>query len=1091
MNQPSQCAEDSGAVLKLPVELPNVVKATANLLKAKSLYRVGTIAKEAALLETKESDIWKAQLQYLRLYRNAALSFAYALELINESEFNSEMHECNVEMVTSLHEVLTAQRSDCQLKTCCLCWKNSHLSDSHIFPKFILELLREEVGILVGNKLKGPRQVHYPMLCNECEQRFCNWGETHFKTLFLEKVRKQPSEKLEISHGHWLYYFFASLIWRVYFQFKYKAARFSEVLKNLPLFAMRKFLLTGDIQHLTTDCFLYLFVDKDVFDEVLCKTSHYKSLARKGGGCSFHPDESLFICYFLNFFLVFPIGTTQNAFLIQGSLKRLKFGKGIFVIEVDSQRNMPVFLERYLCKTVAVDYDNVLSSLTHKTYDRISRSLHGQDSGTSSSTTTFPKVIQCLPSNVSVTFNPNFKYGIELQGGFKVKYPPIDCKLAEEPNKRYALYLCEEGEGNLLALYRVYSPSSSSSCDHVYAFQFSVTSSGEVDHFSPCENIRSKQYFKILLNSNPVLLDFLKTITSVMILSEAPPLKVYFFPKGAEELCLLQPDGSLLLSPEFTVTGKPVKFKNMMVWLCEFENFGTVAILRTFCEIAYDEMATYDYLVALQFHSENGKVKSIEPLHPPREESVEDKDIIKHLLEFQSVCIASIELLQDPSFQNHRVVCSLQQGMCVDFFPMNRAVSTDNLVILNELGTVVDPIFEFHSWLCSYMATNTQGSCLVVLQKWKISNLHFIVAFTPKSSEKHFLHISSLCRLPGTRFTSIFMKIVRDYCSTDFDIITRNVILTVQAALKINSRIRSIFTTGCDPLMKGKTKFNGSSTAEETALPLDPVVCLPPGCSLIANKGEVETLQLPAEYSLLCNPLKTPLYTVWLCVYKDVQELIVVKTTSGIENVCSSVVVTLDFVAAQVQTTHSAGQFKFYSFLHLNSDEIAFVEEDFLAGETFQSNDPQFCVLMACVKVLLSGVYQSHNLQTYLPLEFQVDVAPDGELQLMHPHPFIAGPLCQETPVVTVTCWLCGECIGMVKIENKSTQCQYMTALTFEYSGTAVSKLELVELPSGLQFLVQNQLYLEQNSSCWITMVTSMFNTLCNQYTMGEVPYKR
>ena len=192
-----------------------------------------------------------------------------------------------------------------------------------------------------------------------------------------------------------------------------------------------------------------------------------------------------------------------------------------------------------------------------------------------------------------------------------------------------------------------------------------------------------------------------------------------------------------------------------------------------------------------------------------------------------------------------------------------------------------------------------------------------------------------------------------------------------------------------------------------------------------------------------------------------------------------------------MQTTHSAGQFKFYSFLHLNSDEIAFVEEDFLAGETFQSNDPQFCVLMACVKVLLSGVYQSHNLQTYLPLEFQVDIAPDGELQLMHPHSFIAGPLCQETPVVTVTCWLCGECIGMVKIENKSTQCQYMTALTFEYSGTAVSKLELVELPSGLQFLVQNQLYLEQNSSCWITMVTSMFNTLCNQYTMGEVPYKR
>lgn len=316
MNQPTHCTEDSSAILKIPAVLPNDMKAIANLLKARSLYKAGNIAKEAAMLETNEAVTWKLQLEYLRMYKAAAVSYAFTLELMNESEFNSEMHECNVEMVICLNEVLAAQRSDCQLKTCCLCWRNSSLRNSHIFPKFILDILGDDGNILVGNQLKGPKQVHWPMLCHECEQRFCNWGETHFKKLFLEKVCNKPGEMLEISHSNWLYYFFASLIWRVYFHFKYKV-NFSEVLSYLPFFAMRKFLLTGDIQHLTTDCFLYLFIDKDVFDEVRCKTSTYKSFARRGGGYMFRLDESLYICYFLNFYLVFPIGTIQNAFLLQ------------------------------------------------------------------------------------------------------------------------------------------------------------------------------------------------------------------------------------------------------------------------------------------------------------------------------------------------------------------------------------------------------------------------------------------------------------------------------------------------------------------------------------------------------------------------------------------------------------------------------------------------------------------------------------------------------------------------------------------------------------------------------------------------------
>ena len=117
-----------------------------------------------------------------------------------------------------------------------------------------------------------------------------------------------------------------------------------------------------------------------------------------------------------------------------------------------------------------------------------------------------------------------------------------------------------------------------------------------------------------------------------MILSEDPPMDVHFFPEDIGELCQLQQDGSLLFPHVFTV-GKQVKFKNMIFWLNELENFGTIAILRLFCEVAYDEKPPYDYLLALRTRLENGKVKCVEPLCPPQELSEVHNEIIKHLEE--------------------------------------------------------------------------------------------------------------------------------------------------------------------------------------------------------------------------------------------------------------------------------------------------------------------------------------------------------------------------------------------------------------------------------------------------------------------------
>ena len=1082
-DQYTQALEEASAVLKVPTDLIDCIKITAHVLKAKSSYRIGKAAQEASRLVTEEVDKWKAQLEYLQYYRTSASNFAHALELMNESEFSSVMHDCNVEMAICLQEVLAAQRSECQPKTCCLCWRNAPLRGSHVIPRFILAKFSDEVGIIAGDQLKGPKQIRYRMLCSDCEQRFCTWGEKPFCDLYFEKVLQNSSKKLEILYGHWMYYFFTSLMWRICFVFKYKATNFPAILSNTPIFAMRRFLLTGKIQYLTTDCLIYLFIDKHVFDEKYCIMSSYKTFARRGIGCCFQTEECLFICNFFNFYVVFPVGTVKNAFLMQGSLKRLRFGEGVFLIEEDQQRSMPVFLERFLCDEAADEYDKVLSSLPHRTYNKISQSVGG---GSDSKNTFTPKIIKCLPSNISVTFNSMFKYGIEIQSDRRivVKYPPIDCELAEESHKRYAIYLCEENEGNHLALYRVYSQNS----DHIYAFQFSVTNTGEVEQFKPCENVKNSQYVEMLQNSNAALEDFLESIISAMLLSEAPPLEVHFFPDSAQGLCQLSPDGNLLLPSAFSNIGRPADFKDVTIWLCKFEDFESIAIVRLFCEIAYDEIAPYDSLVALRFQSEQGKVVSIEPMCPTVNE---DKEIDKLLHELNTVCIETIELLQDLRFQNHCVVNCLPIQMHLEFFPIENATSMEGIMVLNELGTKSDVAFKFHSWLCSYTVKTTSDCCLIILQKWKISTLYFLVAFRIERAENGPLQISRLSTLSGAQYVSIFTKMVKDYCFNDFNIVNRNLILCVESILKVNSRANTILTTGCDPLTKSEiNSFNepnisvndDSSCLVEEAVTLDPLVCLPPGCNLDTNGG-TETLHLSDDYSLVCDALTTPLYTVWLCVYKDVHELIVVKTKSGIEYVCSCVVVTLDFVTAQTQTTHSMRQFKLYPYSNLNQDEISFVEDDFLASDAFQSDDCQFSVLMACIQILLSQMYQLYNLQVYLPSEFQIEMTPDGELEAVYPHPFIAGPLIQEMPDLILSCWLCGEDLGMVRWVKKSTRCLFITALTFEYTGSIVSKLELVNLPTGLHFLAQSTLYLEQNLSY---MIASQLKILCDRYVTGE-----
>ena len=445
LQEPQKCINDCITISKIPGLASKVspkILSRIHLLKARSLYQIGKQKKMAdAKNQMSIGERFKSEKEYLDNFKNAAMNYAIALEKADLSEFNSEMHECNIEMAMCLQQVLVAKRSDCQLKTCCLCWRQRPLKNSHIIPKGILRALTEKSKLLMKEELKGAAQVTYPMLCGDCEKRLDENGENDFIHEIFHKILDNPKQRHSIPFKGWLYYFLASVIWRLLFVGNYK--NFKEVLNIIPFFTLRTFLLSNDTNCLTSDCLLYVFVDSEEHKELLCSQSPYKNLARKGISYIFEPfDENLCICHFLNFFVILPVGPLKDVFLIQGFVNCISFGEGLFSIGPDSERHMPVFLERFICM-VAKEYDKVLSKIPSKTWTQL---LKLTDKSGDSSTLRIPQLIRCLPKDISasVSFNSSFKSGIKLPEGMRLLRPPMVCNVEGSKETKQAVYVCIE-----------------------------------------------------------------------------------------------------------------------------------------------------------------------------------------------------------------------------------------------------------------------------------------------------------------------------------------------------------------------------------------------------------------------------------------------------------------------------------------------------------------------------------------------------------------------------------------------------------------------------------------------------------------------
>ena len=270
LNQSSfdKCVRDCNLFLEIPdvEDIPVELKAKVNFRKGRALFRGALLKKDKfnCAFEEKGPTYFQSErgraayIEYLKDFKNAAISFAHALFGLNLSEFQGNLHECNVEMFISQYEVLQAKVGECKLGTCCLCWKNAKLLQSHIFPKFILNHLSDSGRLLFGSQLRGPSQATWCMLCEECELLFCKTGEDPFSKDTFQPFLQQPAEPLQVKYGLSMFYFFASLMWRVMYCIQYEKSglEIKEALNVFRYFDIRKYLMSKNPVYLHQSCML-------------------------------------------------------------------------------------------------------------------------------------------------------------------------------------------------------------------------------------------------------------------------------------------------------------------------------------------------------------------------------------------------------------------------------------------------------------------------------------------------------------------------------------------------------------------------------------------------------------------------------------------------------------------------------------------------------------------------------------------------------------------------------------------------------------------------------------------------------------------
>ncbi|MFC2428578.1 MAG: hypothetical protein ACFNTA_06350 [Campylobacter sp.] len=126
-----------------------------------------------------------------------------------------------------------------QYKECGLCKKIKKLSQSHIYPKFFFNAIKEISPTQKFRHSDNMDKSHqdglkFYFLCDECESKFSKY-ERIFKNKFFDIIKKNKNQRIDSNNGNFKY-FLLSLFWRIgmfeiyYYQNKIKNedGRFTE-----------------------------------------------------------------------------------------------------------------------------------------------------------------------------------------------------------------------------------------------------------------------------------------------------------------------------------------------------------------------------------------------------------------------------------------------------------------------------------------------------------------------------------------------------------------------------------------------------------------------------------------------------------------------------------------------------------------------------------------------------------------------------------------------------------------------------------------------------------------------------------------------
>lgn len=100
---------------------------------------------------------------------------------------------------------------------CMLCQTNTPIKNSHLWPKFTVNWLKENSSPYLRRgdtpNLRREDSTKFPLLCLECENRFSKF-ENDFSARVFKPFRSNP-DLLGFKYGRWLSHFAISMTWRV------------------------------------------------------------------------------------------------------------------------------------------------------------------------------------------------------------------------------------------------------------------------------------------------------------------------------------------------------------------------------------------------------------------------------------------------------------------------------------------------------------------------------------------------------------------------------------------------------------------------------------------------------------------------------------------------------------------------------------------------------------------------------------------------------------------------------------------------------------------------------------------------------------